>query len=80
MDAMASDAMNTDAMGPYPHQSERIGAKPKPHPGANFQHSDANTIRESILGTMLSPHSNKNHQQPKKVRHPKPSWTPLWTP
>ena len=31
MDAMASDAMNTDAMGPYPHQSERIGAKPKPH-------------------------------------------------
>ena len=28
----------------------------------------------------VDPKCRKNHQEPKKVRHPKPSWTPLWTP
>ena len=36
-------------------------------PGVHFEHH-------------VDPKFRKNHQEPKKVGQPKPSWTPLWTP
>ena len=46
--------------------------------GQKSYHLD--TIRESILSTMLTPNQEKITRSLTKIRHPKPSWTPLWTP